>query len=483
MSRSNSPSRSRSILGIAVSITLAGCAVGPDYVPPERDVPAAWSQVDEQNSEVSLDALADWWRLFDDPALNQLIDQAIAGNPDRDLALARVREARARFRVSKASGRPSLSSGVTASTSESADLTGDIDWRDLYDIGLDATWEIDVFGGTRRAVEAADATIEVTQAEYIDVMTSLVAEVALTYVDLRTLQERLQITRADVANQEETFRLVRWRREAGLTTALELEQARSNLQLSRADIPALERDLAQTRNQLSLLLGESPGELDSILGNASAIPSAPINVAIGVPTDTLRQRSDIRSAERNLAAQSARIGIATANLYPSFRLTGSSSRSAADASDLFEDAARLNSLAASVTAPIFNAGQLRANVEIEDALYAQSLASYERSVLNALREVEDALAAQTTARERTETLRLALRSAERANALATQEYAAGVTGFDQVLDTQRTLLAAEEQFALNLSAETTAAIALYKAVGGGWSAAVDVDPLHGDDND
>jgi NodT family efflux transporter outer membrane factor (OMF) lipoprotein len=416
--------------------------------------------------------LADWWRLFEDPVLDELIDVAIVTNPDRDLALARIREARAQFQISRATTRPNLSSSGTASVFESTAPTGDADWLELYDVGFDASWELDVFGGIRKSVEAAEATIEARRADYVDVMTSLAAEVALTYVDLRTLEARLQITQTNVTIQEQTFALVQWRTEAGLTTALDVVQAATNLETTRAPIPALERDLVQIRNKLSFLIGVGTAEIDGFSGMTATIPEAQEGVAIGIPADTVGQRGDIRSAERNLAVQSARVGVATANLYPSFRLVGFIGSSASDLSRLFDSSAKVSNLAATVSAPLFNAGQLRANIAVEDALYAQALASLEKTILNALREVEDALAAQTAAHERTGYLRLAVQEAERANLLASQEYEAGLTEFDRVLDTQRTLLTAQEQLVLNQSAESTATIQLYKAVGGGWDASI-----------
>ena len=451
---------------------FAGCAVGPDYVVPEPAVPAVWTSYDEpQIGEARLDALADWWQLFDDVVLNDLIERAIAANPDRDLAIARVREARARFGVIRAERYPAVSVRSGLSTVETVDFSGESEWRDLYDAGIDASWELDVFGGTKRSIEAAEAVIEARQADYADVMTSLVAEVAFAYVDMRTLEERLRLTRASVDAQERTFDLTRWRTAAGLTTALDVEQSRANLESTRAQIPALERDLVQTRNKLAFLSGEAPGRYEERGVAPIAIPVASTNLAIGVPADMLRRRNDIRSAERDLAAQSARVGLATASLYPSFRLTGSLGSSSADFSGLFDGSAVTTNLVRSVSAPIFNAGQLRANVAIEDALYEQSLAVYEKTVLNALREVEDSIVAQFAATSRARLLQDAVDAAVKASELATQEYEAGLSGFDNVLDAQRTLLSLQEQLALNRSAETAAMISLYKAAGGGWLAA------------
>ena len=472
MSRANGSPPVHLFLATGLSFALAGCAVGPDYVAPDPALPGDWtSYAEPQNGEARLEHLADWWTLFGDPTLNDLIERAIAANPERDLALARVREARARFRVTRAESYPSVSASVSSSKVESTDLSGESEWRDVYDAGIDASWELDIFGGNKRSVEVAEAVIEARQADYADVMTSLVAEVALTYVDMRTLEERLRLTRASVDAQEETFDLTRWRTEAGLTTALDVEQSRANLESTRAQIPALERDLAQSRNKLAFLLGEAPGDFEARGITPAAIPAAPANLAIGVPADMLRRRNDIRSAERELAAQSARIGLATASLYPSFRLTGSVSSSSTNFSGLFDSSAVTTSLVRGISAPIFNFGQLRANVEAEDALYEQSLSVYKKTILNALREVEDALAARAAAAKSASLLQDAVEAATSVRDLATQEYEAGLSGFIEVLDAQRTLLSLQEQHALNQSAETGAMISLYKAVGGGWSAA------------
>jgi NodT family efflux transporter outer membrane factor (OMF) lipoprotein len=458
-------------LGAAMLISLNSCTVGPDYVPPQAAVPATWSQPGPAGRESRVEDLADWWTLFDDDVLNDLVETAIAANPERDSALARVREARARYQIALADKFPTISAGGTASTTRSTDLTGRTGWQDLYDANLDASWEIDIFGATRRSVEAAEATVEAREADYVDVMTTLVAEVALSYVDVRTFEKRLLLTRASLDSQEQTFNLARWRTEAGLTTELDVEQARADLQATRAQIPALERDIVQSRNKLSFLLGEAPGALQSLERTTAVIPTASVNPAIGIPADLLRRRNDIHAAERNLAAQCARIGVAEANRYPSFTLFGSIGSSTTDLSSLFDPASRVTSFASGVAAPIFNANRLRAGVEVEDALFEQSFATYESTVLAALKEVEDLVAAQNAAVKRTGSLRRAVAAAERAHQLARQEYEAGLTDFDQVLRTQRTLLSQEEQSALNVSAETTSVISLYKAVGGGWSAA------------
>lgn len=459
----------------ALSLILAGCVVGPDYRPPVQPTPDAWTETGpstEPNSFASdVETLASWWTAFDDPILTSLISKAVENSPDRDQALARLREARARFQITRADTRPTVTAGASATAVESADFFGDVDWRGTYDTGVDASWELDLFGGVRRANEVAEATLQAREAEYIDVMTSLVADVAFTYVELRTLEERIRLTQSSIVAQEETVQLIGWRTEAGLTSALDLEQAQSNLESTRAQIPLLESDRATSLNALAFLTGKVPGALDELLAEARQIPSPPNTLAIGVPADAMRQRGDVRAAERNLAAQSARIGVAEANRYPTLRLTGAIGASAADVSGLFDDVSRVASFGPSLSSTLFDAGRLAANVEVEDALYEQALSSFERTMLNALRETEDALASRHAAQRRVDSLGSAVAAAERARDLATQEYDAGLADFDRVLDAERTVLSLQEQFALNQSGEAQAVISVYKAVGGGWDAA------------
>lgn len=457
---------------LVLSIFVSGCVVGPDYETPAIDTPATWSaQASGSTTSSPAEDLSQWWAVFDTPQLTELIDNAIANNPDQKRARARLREARALRAATHAGRYPTLDASGSASSSYSEDQTGASDWRELYSTGLDASWELDLFGGVRRSVEAADANLEAREADYIDVMTSLVAEVARAYVDITTLQERIRLTHASLQARKDAFDLTRWRAEAGLTDALDLEQARADLESTRAQIPALESDLAASLNQLSVLIGEAPGGLDQHIDQSTPTLTAPADISVGIPADILRRRPDIRAAERDLAAQSARVGVATADLYPRFRLTGAFGFSALGVSDLFDSASRNDSFAASFSAPLFNAGAIRRNIEVQDAIFEQVLASYESTILLALKEVEDALASLHAARRRGEALELAVLSAETANSLAQQSYEAGLSDFSRVLDTQRTLLSLQEQLTQNKAGEITSVILLYKALGGGWAAA------------
>ena len=465
----------------AVAAMLGGCTVGPDYERPQLDVPASWSTAAAEASQEKLELLSEWWVQFDDPVLTDLIEQAVANNPDRDLALARVREARARLRATKADVLPTITSDSTATTSRTATFLGSVVEFDQYETGFDASWEIDIFGRTRRSIESSRATIEAREADYLDVITSLVAEVARTYLDIRSLDQRLVIVTESVEVQERSLDLVRARTGAGFVSGLDLEQAVANLESTRAQIPALKRDRQQALNRLATLLGKAPQALELDAAPNANIPNAPRTVALDIPANVLRQRGDVRAAERNLAAQNARIGVATANLYPSFTLFGSLGTAASDVSDLFGDDSQTSLLGAGLARPIFNGGKLRANVRAEEAIYEQTYATYERTVLDALREVEDALAGHSAAIERVENLEAAVVAAERASQLALQEYEVGTKGLDRFLDAERSRLSFRDQLALNETAESQSLIALYKALGGGWSAEMLVPSAEGKD--
>lgn len=459
-----------SAAGLAAILVLSGCAVGPDYQPPQYSAPESWSALNPEGATVSdPQKLAQWWMLFGDLQLTQLINRAVSANPSAKSALARIREARAQRGISRASLYPSVDASGAASTTHSEADAGE-DWRESYAVGLDASWEADLFGGNRRSIEAAQASLEAREVDYFNVVASLAAEVALNYVDLRTQETRLRITRASLKAQEEAFDLTRWRAEAGLVTQLDVEQARANLETTRSQIPSLENAATAARNQLSILIGEPPGGLDALMAEDAAIPAASSDVAIGAPTDIIRRRPDIRSAERSLAAQSARIGVATADLYPSLRLSGSFGLSAAEAGDLFNSSSLAESLAAGIVAPVFNAGAIRRNIEVQDAVYEQTLASYENTVLQAFLDVENALSGLSAARRRSERLDEAVSAATNVEQLARQQYQAGLIDFGQVLDAQRSLLSLQDQRAQATSVETTNMISLYKALGGGWPA-------------
>ncbi len=308
-------------------VVLSGCAtVGPDYVRPKTPVLGTWHTPLEEgltSKEADRDDVAAWWKALNDPLLCDLIERSVAGNLDLKAAKARIREARARRRVAEAGRFPTLSSSGSANRSGSSGGTGGGSTRSLYVAGFDAGWELDLFGGIRRSVEAAEADLEANQESLRDVLVSLAAEVALNYVETRTYQARLRVAEKNLEAQEETYNLAQWRHQAGLSDELSVQQALYNLENTRSQIPNLRIGLEGAKNRLAVLLGAHPLEIPKELEEVRPIPLTPLSVAVGVPAEVLRLRPDIRQAERVLAAQSARVGVATADLYPKLTLNGS----------------------------------------------------------------------------------------------------------------------------------------------------------------
>lgn len=455
-------------------VGLSGCvAVGPDYLPPDPKLPAHWSRLDRGAAPVSSaqtpDDLSQWWRSLDDPLLVALVDEALRTSPDLRTAQARVRAARARRAVAGAARFPSLDASGSARRSDSSEQVATGSTRDFFSAGFDAAWELDVFGGVRRGVEAAAADLEASRADLANTRVSLAAEVALNYVEVRALQIRLAIARANLTSQSETLQLTDWRAQAGLVSGQDAEQARSNREQTRAQIPSLETSLAEAEHRLDILLGAAPGTLNPRLAAGGGLPPLPAQVAVGIPADTLRQRPDVRAAERVLAAETARVGVAQAARFPSFTLSGSIGLEALTLGGL-RDSGTVSSLVAGVTAPIFDAGRRRAQVDVQDAVREQARVAYERVVLTALQEVENALVALARNRERSEALGNAVNAGRNAAALARQRYGAGLIDFQSVLDTERSVLALEDSLASTRADGVLALIRLYKALGGGWSA-------------
>jgi len=459
-----------------VLFIFAGCAVvGPDYVKPDTPMPEAWHTPAKNNlagEHIDKKALADWWTILDDPVLTNLVESAVAGNLDLKEARARVREARARRGISDAGRFPTIDTSGSAKLNRSSEETGSGSERKLYAAGFDAAWELDVFGGKKRAVEAAGAELQASQEDLRDVIVSLLAEVALNYVELRSFQTRLSFAEANLDALKETYNITRWRRQAGLTTQLDVEQAKYSLEQTRAQIPALQTGLEQAKNRLAVLIGQHPGSLRNALAERKAIPVTPLEVAVGVPADILRQRPDVRRAERRLAAQTAQIGVATADLYPRFSLLGSIGLEALSPGNLFLTSSRTHGIGATVAWPLFDAGAIRSNIEVQTALQEQALIRYEAAVLTALEDVENALVAYAKEQRRRQSLTEATEAARRAVDLAQKQYTSGLIEFGNVLIAQRSLLSLEDQLAVSEGEVTSNLIALYKSLGGGWKSLI-----------
>ena len=452
-----------------LAVALGGCAaVGPDYSEPQLAVPAGWSA---GTGTDAMDAvlLARWWHGFGDPVLDRLVADALAANLDLAQARARLREARARRGVAGAALAPSVDASLSGSRSRSSGQSGSGSTRELYSAGFDASWELDVFGGVRRSVEAAQADLEASVESLSDTRVSLAAEVALNYIDLRTAEQRLAIAEESIASRGENHQIIRWRQQAGLVSELDLAQATTDLESTRAVLPPLRTAVTEAKNRLAVLLGRNPGELESLVHADRPIPLAAGEIVAAIPADTLRQRPDVRVAERRLAAQTARLGEAEAARYPSLRLSGSLGLEALELDALADRDANTRSLFGGITAPVFNAGRIAANIEIQDALVEQARLAYRAAVLAALEEVENALTAVANTDARRAKLAEAAAAARTTLAIAEYRYASGLADFLSVLDAQRTQLSLDEQLAGSTGELARAQVRLYKALGGGWS--------------
>lgn len=466
----NKPIFKPAALGLVVAL-LGGCtqlpAVGPDYQPPGLVLPKQWTAppVAEPARE-----LARWWRQLADPVLDGLIDEALAGSLDLRLAQSRLRQARAARAQAVSGFFPTLSASTGGQRSKAAQAVSAVPERTIYDAGFDASWEIDLFGGTRRAVEAATADQAAMAASLDNVRVSLVAEVAQNYVELRSYQRRLQIARDNLASQSETLQITDWRYQAGLTDGSDVEQARTNREQTRAGIPDLEVGLTAAGHRLAVLLGRQPGALPGELARVAPLPAVPASLGAGIPADVLRQRPDLIAAERTLAAETARVGQKLAARFPSLSLGGSFGWQAYSFGALGGSDTVLRALSGTLAATLFDGGKLRSAVDIQSAVQEQALISYEASVLSALEEVENGLTAYAASRERVAARQVAATAARSAAALSRDLYQAGLADFQKVLETERTRLTAEDNLATAEATVLSSLIKLYKALGGGWEA-------------
>ncbi len=452
-------------------LLLAGCTkVGPDYVKPDLAAPASWQRPGEAGpagAQLTPQALATWWTSLGDPLLDSYIKQAVADNLDLHQAWSRLSEARARRDISGAALSPTLDAGGSATKSRSGGSESN-----HFSLGFDSGWELDLFGGERRSLEASQAQLEASREDLRDVLVSLLSEVALNYIDVRTYQARLAIARENLTTQRQILSLTRDRYRSGLTSELAVQQARYAVSSIVAQIPTLQTGLVEAMNQLAVLLGKHPGSLDSQLGEQGAIPVVPESIAIGIPADTLRHRPDVRRTERQLAAQTAEIGVATADLYPVFKLSGSIGLESLTTGKLFQADSRTFSFGPSFSWPIFDAGAIRANIRLQSSLQLEALAKYRATVLDALAEVKNSLTASSRERERNQALQESVDAAKQASSLADIQYRAGMITFSDFLDTRRSLLSFEDQLAQSTGTMAADLVRLYKALGGGWSTIV-----------
>ena len=450
---------------------LSGCMmVGPDYQSPEPSESIQIHAAEYPETRYEQADLSRWWEVFNDPLLSDLISRAEQNNLDLKIALARVKEARATVGVTSSGLYPSV------------DADGSIDWgkqsenvnplatgdQTQYSLTADAGWEIDLFGRIRRSIEAATADYQATWEDHNDILITILAETATTYLQVRTLQAQLATLLKNIESQRSMLGLTESRYKFGLATYLDVAQATRVLANTEADLPVNRTNLAQNITSLSVLLGEPSNIIRNELQTARPVPLPPAEVAIGIPADRIRQRPDIRKAERQLAAQTARIGVATADLYPSFSLTGTLGFASLKTSNFFDSNSGVYGIGPSFNWNIFDMGRIRQQIAVEDARTEQALHSYELTMLEAIKEVEDRLLGYHEQRIRMDALGLSVQASRETLTMSTKLYKDGLTGFQDVLDAQRSLLLAEGNLDEARGNTGIQLVGLYKALAGGW---------------
>jgi len=477
---------------LAASACLASCAaVGPDYVKPASPLHPDWYEAERAGFDTGPENQVLWWQALGDPALDHLVELARTQNNTLKIAGLRVLESRAQLGIALGNRYPQTQAvagdAVAVGASENAANTaaGDLSFTQ-YSLGVGASWEIDFWGKFRRGIEAADAAFQASVAEYDQVMILLNAQVCASYLAIRTLEEQLRITRQNVAIQQRSYEIVDVQYRNGSTSELDVLQARTLLLSTRASVPGLESQLRQARHALSTLLGKPPGDLEDLLGTSSGIPRIPAKIAVGLPADMLRRRPDVRQAEYIAMAQNANVGLAAANLYPSFSLSGSiglvtagntdTTRSGNSGLDqLFTADSLTYSVGPNFVWPFLNYGRLKNNVRVQDARLQQALIAYRETVLRAAREVEDAMVGLEGAAAQDPLLAETVRSAERSAEVAQLRFNEGLAGYQRVLDAQQALFAQQSRYVTNRSNIVGNFISLYLALGGGWQIGGDGD--------
>ncbi len=465
---------------LLAALALAGCVTGPDYARPDTAAPEAF--VNPADARVLAEAVeADWWRTFDDPLLVSLVELAARENWDIAAAQARLREARALRQVAAGAFLPQVD--LNAAWQRRRQSTEDPTFPDpvlgfsfvdaqteLYQVGFDAGWELDLFGRTRRQVEAAEARLAAVEAQRDDLLTTVAAEVARNYMELRGAQTRLALAERNLGLQRETRALVVDLVDTGLAPPLDAARARAQVAATEATLPPLRATLRAAAFRIAVLTGQPPAALLDELEAARPLPAMPPAVPIDLPYALITRRPDLRAAERDLAAASAEVGVATADFYPRLTIMGRAGTAGADLRDLFDASARTWAIGPSLVWPVFQGGRLRANLSAAEARFERAYARYRQAVLGVLEEVEGALVALAEERRAAQSLADAAAASREAVDQARARYESGLSRFLAVLDAQRTLTDIEDQLAARQTAARTSLVRLYKALGGGWHA-------------
>ncbi|MET3579346.1 NodT family efflux transporter outer membrane factor (OMF) lipoprotein [Mesorhizobium robiniae] len=458
--------------------SLAGCVVGPDYQKPTLAMPAMWSG-QKSSKPVKPPQLSKWWQRLRDPQLNALVDEAIAGNLDVATAKAKIREARASYRQSAGTLFPSVDGSGSATRNKDSSSSGGTatDPYSLYQAGFDASWELDLFGANRRSVEAARYGLDASEEELRSTLLTLIGDVVSYYAEARGYQARIGLAQRAAASQKQTAVLTRTMAQAGMSTAADVAKAMGQASSTEADVPALEATYAEAMHRLSVLTGRPPAALNERLKRVAPIPTPRLPIPTGIPADILLSRPDVRMAERQYAQYTAKIGQAEAARYPGVSLTGDIDTTAFKVGDLGKNSSIGWSFGPTLSVPVFNAGQLKAAVEVARAQRDQYFIAYRSSVLTALEDVENAIVSLRQERIRNGRLASSAKSYGDATRLERARYKSGETSLLDVLDAERSLYDAEDDLLQSRVAIATDYIALHKALGGGWDGTIDTAKL------
>jgi outer membrane protein, multidrug efflux system len=463
-----------------ITAVLTSCTVGPQYVPPHQSLPQLFTERADDTAIAPGDDGDLWWKNFNDPILDRLVSEALRSAPDILEAEARLRESRALAGVARADHYPTAHADAAYDRVLGSDYVpigvqpgglGEGITANLWQLGFDASWEMDIFGGVRREIEAANASYQVTVESRRDVTIVLIAEIARTYVALRGAQRQIEVARSNLAIQQDTLELTRALLDAGLAPILDVLQIQAQVFDTQASIAVLEGDARADIYRVGLLVGELPENLVTELQAPRPIPSALDRTPVGLPSDLLRRRPDIRAAERQIAASNARIGVATADLYPHFSLTGLAGLESFDSVTFLRGGARYYEFGPNFTWLIFDAGRVRFRIDAEKARTDQAVVAYQRTVLSALQEVETALSNYATTEIRRRNLESERETDAQAVTVATKLYREGVESFLPVLIAEQSLSSADDRLAQSERDAALALIAINKALGGGWQSA------------
>ena len=470
----------------ALSCAAIGCApVGPDFVRPDVELSPDWLEAEQEQFNIGPAQLVEWWRVLDDPVLDRLIATAYEQNNSLQIAGLRVLAAQAQLGIATGSKYPQVqvlagdATAIGASESNANTTAGDLEFSQ-FNLGANVSWELDFWGRFRRGIEAADASYLASIASYDDVLVLLTAQVADVYTIIRATEEQLRLARESLVIQRRSFNIAEVLYRNGQNSELDALQARTLLLGTEAVVPGLETSLRQTKNALSVLLGMAPSNIDELLDGEGVLPPVPDQLFVGLPADLLRQRPDVRAAELNALAQNALVGVAEANLYPSFSLNGSLGLAAAGGTDttrtgdsgiseLFRSESLTYAAGASFVWPFLNYGRIRNNIRVEDARLQQALIVYRETVIQAAREAENAMAAFVGTQEQDRILSEGVATAHRSAELSLLRYQEGFADYQRVLDAQQSLFSQQQRYATNRGEVIRNLIAIYRSLGGGWT--------------